>query len=422
MLVWDDFAWLDKPAPVPPDTVTESSADPLLSVGCKGVLDSDMAIPLVVMPLFDKRTTTTDSQGYTLMGAGTCTSTKLVPRKGANAAWLDDMNDILANQRLLQIATERQPPTIEQVAATLTGFTDELVGEIYQSICDDWWAEATKLYHIVRSSIELGGVFEAKDLKTIKATCHFGEQRHGPALLMWTLNFTDGESVAEQAKLITKVEKATLKNSPTLEEFQVHVTNLLLDWTSISANDPTKPAGFYHRLLHSFPTDVQTGKVFHLRNWLADRIADRDPNLRDPEEFIESFISRASTIGLPEAVPNNGMFALTNKGNNCKLCPARICQSELFGGPKSCLSFNPTAKIPSTATKAECERVELHRKYLLLKPDTKSLKNIKAETMEQVVAADAASKSEKGGGGTSPPKARRCTCYRSRSCCSSVHG
>ena len=40
-LVWDDFTWLDEPAPVPPDTVTEPPADPLLSGICKGELDSD---------------------------------------------------------------------------------------------------------------------------------------------------------------------------------------------------------------------------------------------------------------------------------------------------------------------------------------------------------------------------------------------
>ena len=351
-LTWDDFAWLDEPDPAPPDAVIEAPADPLLSAICEGALSSDMAIPQVVLPLFDKRTTTTDSLGNISMGAGLCTGKKLVPRKGADAAWLDDINDIMASQRLLQVAAENQPPTHEQVSAALQDFPDELAAELLQTIHEEWWAEATKLYHTVRSSIDLGGVFETKDLKTLRTTCNYGIHRHGPALLKWALSFTDGESVAEQAKLITKVESAKLQMNPTLEQFQVHVTNLLLDWLSIAANDPTKPASFYHRLLHSFPPS-ETGKVFHLRNWLADRIADRDLGLRDPEQFVESFISRAATIGLEEST--NGVHAAFAKGNNCKLCPARICQSENFGGPKSCLSFNPVAKIPTSATKAESD-------------------------------------------------------------------
>ena len=46
-LVWDDFAWLNEPAPALPDAVTEPPADPLLSGICEGVLISDMAIPQV---------------------------------------------------------------------------------------------------------------------------------------------------------------------------------------------------------------------------------------------------------------------------------------------------------------------------------------------------------------------------------------
>ena len=40
-LGWDDFTWLDEPPPVPPDTVIEPPADPLLSGICEGVLISD---------------------------------------------------------------------------------------------------------------------------------------------------------------------------------------------------------------------------------------------------------------------------------------------------------------------------------------------------------------------------------------------
>ena len=90
-----------------------------------------MAIPQVVLPLFDKRTATNDFQGNMLLGAGLCTSKKLVPRKGASAAWLDDINDIMASQQLLQVTTEHLPPTQEQVSAALQGFPDDLAAEMY---------------------------------------------------------------------------------------------------------------------------------------------------------------------------------------------------------------------------------------------------------------------------------------------------
>ena len=134
VLTLDDFAWLDEPAPTPPGVVKEPPVDQLLSEVDEGELSSSMAIPLVALPLFDKRTSTTDSQGHMLIGAGSCTSTKLIPRKGASAAWLDDIGDILSNQRLLQVTGEDQPPTHEQVSAALQDFPDELAAELLQTI------------------------------------------------------------------------------------------------------------------------------------------------------------------------------------------------------------------------------------------------------------------------------------------------
>ena len=138
-LVWDDFTWLNDPAPVPTDTVIEPPADPLLSGICEGVLDSDMAIP-TVFPIFDQRTNAAGFNGSMPMGASLsiCTGKKLVPRKGANAAWLDDLNDIISSHKLLQVATEMQPPTLEQMTTALHGFPDTIVAEMHQVIYQEW--------------------------------------------------------------------------------------------------------------------------------------------------------------------------------------------------------------------------------------------------------------------------------------------
>ena len=40
-LAWDDFAWLDHPAPALSDAVTEGSVASVLTVTHKGPLDSD---------------------------------------------------------------------------------------------------------------------------------------------------------------------------------------------------------------------------------------------------------------------------------------------------------------------------------------------------------------------------------------------
>ena len=87
-LAWDDFAWLDHPAPALSDAVTEGSVASVLTVTHKGPLDSDM----VALPMFDPRTSAGDILANAGMAAGMSTSKKLVPRKakGASAVWLDD--------------------------------------------------------------------------------------------------------------------------------------------------------------------------------------------------------------------------------------------------------------------------------------------------------------------------------------------
>ena len=94
VLTKNDFAWLDLPSPVPLDTVRNAPADQLLSLVGEATFISDM-----VAPLIDPRPSTGNFQ--TGVGSNMLTSTKLVPRKGASAAWLDELNDILAAQQLI---------------------------------------------------------------------------------------------------------------------------------------------------------------------------------------------------------------------------------------------------------------------------------------------------------------------------------
>ena len=91
MLSWDDFLWLDQPTPTLPDVVKRPLVAPVLTAAPQGGLISDM----VALPLFDQRTSTGDIPTSIGFGSNMCTSSKLVPRKGAGAAWLDDLNDIL---------------------------------------------------------------------------------------------------------------------------------------------------------------------------------------------------------------------------------------------------------------------------------------------------------------------------------------
>ena len=95
---------------------------------------------------------------------------KLVPRKGVTASWTDELNDILSSKKLSAVAKEQAPPTLGDTASRLPGVAAHIIEAVYQGMLSDWWKEATELYHIVRASIDLTGVFEKKDLTMIKSS------------------------------------------------------------------------------------------------------------------------------------------------------------------------------------------------------------------------------------------------------------
>ena len=78
-------------------------------------------------------------------------------------------------------------PTLDQISFTLHGWPDHIINELNDMIVRDWWDESSKLYQIVRNSIDLSGVFETKDLNEDdqKLLRYFNDKRHGPGLLNW---------------------------------------------------------------------------------------------------------------------------------------------------------------------------------------------------------------------------------------------
>ena len=117
----------------------------------------------MVLPVVDQRNTTLQYGGdypHTIL--------KLAPRKGVTEQWLEQMHDMLSSQKLTKITSEMRPPTLAEVTAMLPGVTDHLVAAVHEATLSIWWAGATRLYYIVRSSIDISGIYEGKDLSTIK--------------------------------------------------------------------------------------------------------------------------------------------------------------------------------------------------------------------------------------------------------------
>ena len=170
---------------------------------------------MVATPLVDQRNSTGAH------GEHASTTIKLIPRKGMSAQWEEQLSDILASLKLTTIVKETRPPTLNEVTAMAPNVPDELVAALHATATRIWWTEATKLYHIVRASIDISGVYEAKDLDHLKSFWA-GDHRNGPALLKWATSFTDKGSVATQAKLMSEVMSLKLSTNANLDQFGQH--------------------------------------------------------------------------------------------------------------------------------------------------------------------------------------------------------
>ena len=117
------------------------------------------------------------------------TSTLLVPRKGVSLSWRAEFADLLANHELTAVASEKNPPDIDAVKLQAAGFPLAIITRVHLAILREWRDEASRLYFLVRASIDLSGPYEQKDLEWIQTTCCKGDLRHGPNLLTWALSF-----------------------------------------------------------------------------------------------------------------------------------------------------------------------------------------------------------------------------------------
>ena len=317
------------------------------------------------------------------------TKIKLNPRAGKTAAWEHQLKEILAGLHLSDTIHNSSPPTIEQVAHQLatSGYTMTMpqVHGWAQYVVGQWWSNSTTLYHIVYRSITLAGPFEEADLQMIQRCFWLGDYRHGYNLFQWATSHVVASSVASQSELMDKVAEMKLSSNPTYEVFAAHCSNLLMNWRNIASNDIQHPAQFYYRLLKSIPEMNDSSKLGQLRAWLSGRIADEHPSLADAVTFVDTFVKRASTIGLPKG-SGQQLTALGTKGSGgdkkeCKHCTSKLCRGGEFANtPLTCVCLNDKIGIPKSATEGQRKYVMNARSYAKVH-SLDSLKHIKPDVI-----------------------------------------
>lgn len=308
-------------------------------------------------------------------------TTRWQPRsRTGHSAWRSDLDDQISTSGLYDFTT-RPKPTLEDVRITFPDVTGYELFDLY-TITEDAWRQAnTKLYHLVKGTIDLTGAWADKDNNFITMKFHDGPNRDGLGFLEWCDSFVDVSDVASQDEVQLKVSTMKLENGMcSINKLEAHCTTLLSHWLQIKGNSIESSGTFNYRLLNSLPQTPGT-HVGMLRSWLAEKITDGAAFLADPYALIDKMLKHARTLGIndvpgctePEDFKKFNMVHATFNKNDCKFCDCFTCISNKQNGITDCVCMNAEKDI-SKFTGGVQNYIKMARQWISEHPGTQSVK------------------------------------------------
>ena len=319
------------------------------------------------------------------------TTTKLKTRQRVTRLWLDELKDLADINGCSRVMSLGSLPTLDDIYKAIPTHDARLATTFHQLMAAEWGSANTRLYHLIRKSIDLSGPMEEADLDYISKHFVRGQLRDGMGLLKWLQELNPSDSVSAQFELNRKVASASLSTgTPNLIALEVHCTTLLSNWCKLVGNTLERPEGFYFQLLRSISDAPQGSKLSALHQWLACKVSDNSGMLSRPDTVIQELVRHGRTLHLPDN--GSAALALTPSGdkdkkssNNCSFCASRICRSKDMGNTKKfCLVYNPQKPVPASASDNERTFVFSSRTYVdVVKPDT--MKGVSWQTVQDTV-------------------------------------
>ena len=325
------------------------------------------------------RTSTTGSSGRSITDFSVLGNKlpKWKPRGGLSGhpTWLDAIEDTAAQVGLMAILrSARGAPTLREVGERYAGRSldsDEFIAILEQCL-REWSEMSTAFYFLVRPTIILTGEHEKDDLETISTFRCDGGDRDGWGLWQWLKQWSDSSTHEAQASLRQLIDAARLSSTANLDQLELHANDMLRNWVAIDSNDITKPAPFYHLLLHSLQVVATSPTLLNdVRKWLITSTIDSKSELfLKPKVMMTLMINYAKLIGLPRS--QGSLLAMHNEKNtetrtrmrnNCKTCDFSTCDSETRGGVTKCRMMNKKLPYPDMGVEADGGPDGLHESW-----------------------------------------------------------
>ena len=122
-----------------------------------GRLDRDM-VALLLYGREPPRFSISDMRG---------TTTKLKPRQQVTRLWLDELKDIADISGCSRVLSLGAPPTFDDVRKAIPTSEVRVTTAFYQLMVEEWVGANTRLYHLIRKSVDLSGPMQESDLEYI---------------------------------------------------------------------------------------------------------------------------------------------------------------------------------------------------------------------------------------------------------------
>ena len=96
----------------------------------------------------------------------------LIPRDGVSPTWNEYIRDKISAEKLTRVVAEKNPPSLSDIQTALAGSIEYGNARHHHAVIKkQWWEEATRLYNIVRPTLNLTGLFHEIDLQMIQTDC-----------------------------------------------------------------------------------------------------------------------------------------------------------------------------------------------------------------------------------------------------------
>ena len=222
--------------------------------------------------------------------------------------WLVNRNDVITAHGLDALMDNQLMPTLEVIGERFPSLSSAERQETLVASTKQYLSENTKLYFLMKDSVDISGAYEQLDTdhinKSFVGAAGSRSLRDGLGFLNWVEGFFDITKDDAQIMLKQQFTSKMKVNSTGVSIATLEKTWLdgLSIWKRITGNneyDRVSLQTYYLAIRDGLPDKPFEAPLVRLRQWLAERLHDMSPIYDNPAKAISAILGFAEVLNLP---------------------------------------------------------------------------------------------------------------------------